>query len=91
MQNTEVPQIIIKCKEGKQIIVLNFLIREKIDSSHLIEVCYYDGVKVGRNDNSDVIVIFSKEIPVAFEISYFSLPVEENKKLLKYFKKLVRV
>ena len=91
LQNLEVPQIIIKCKEGKQIIVLNFLIREKMDSSQLIEVCYYDGVKIGRNDNGDVIVIFSKLIPVAFEISYFSLPVKENKKLLKYFNKLVRL
>ena len=72
-------QIIIICKEGKQIIVLNCLIREKIDSSYLIAACYYDGVKVGRNDNEDVIVIFSKLIPVAFEISYFSLPAKENK------------
>ena len=57
----------------------------------IYKICYYDGVKVGRNDNGDVIVIFSKEIPVVFEICCFSLPIKENKKLLKYFKKLVRV
>ena len=61
-------------------------------------MCYCEGVKVGRNDNGIVIVIFLKEIfsdkkplPVAFEISYFSLPAKESKKLLKYFKKLVKV
>ena len=62
MQNLDTPQIIIKCIEGKWIIVLNFLVREKIYSSYLIEACYCEGVKVGRNDNGDVIVIFSKEI-----------------------------
>ena len=34
MQNIEMPQIIIKCREGRQTIVLNFLIREKF--IHLI-------------------------------------------------------
>ena len=58
MQNLGMPQIIIKYKEGKQIIVLNFLEREKIDSSYLIKACYCEGVKVGRYDNGDVIVIF---------------------------------
>ena len=48
-------------------------------------------MKVGRNDIGDVIVIFSKEIPVAFELNIFSLPVKESKKLLKYFKKLLIV
>ena len=79
------PQIITKCKEGKRIIVLNFLIREKIDSSYLIGACYCEGVKVGRNDNGDAIVIFSKEIPVAFELDYFSLSVKESKETLKIF------
>ena len=73
MQNFNMPQIIIKCKEGKWKVVLNVLIREKIDSS-LIEVYYCEGVKVGRNNNGDVIVIFSKTLPVAVEINYFSLP-----------------
>ena len=55
-------------------------------------------MKVGRNENRDVIVIFSKEIfsdekakplPVAFEISYFYLPVKESKKTLKIIQELL--
>ena len=88
MQNLDMPQIFIKYKEGKRIIVLNFLIREKIDSSSLIEVCYCERVKVGRNDNGDVIVIFSKDVPVAFEIECF-LPVKESKETLKIFQEVI--
>ena len=58
-------------------------------------MCYCEGVKVGRNDNDDVIVIFSKKIfseekpiPVAFDISYFSLPVKDSKKTLKIFQEV---
>ena len=65
------PQIIIKCKEGRQIIVLNFLIREKIDSSYLIEARYYEGIKAGRNDNGDVTVIFQKKFLLLLSLIIF--------------------
>ena len=46
-------------------------------------------MKVGRNDNGDIIVIFSTEIPVAFEINYFSIPIKESKKALKIFQEVI--
>ena len=48
-------------------------------------------MKVGRNGNSDIIVIFSKDvfgengIPVVFETDYFSLPAKEGRGTLKIF------
>ena len=38
----------------------------------------YDGAKVGRNNNNDLIVSFSKEVPVSFEIHYFTIKVKED-------------
>ena len=41
----------------------------------------YDGAKVGRNNNNDLIVSFSKEIPISFEIHYFTIKVKEDESL----------
>ena len=71
IHNLDTPQIIIKCKEGKRTIILNFLIRDTIDSSYLFEACYYERVKVGRNYNGDVIVIFQKKFLLLLSLIIF--------------------
>ena len=81
LQNLNTFQTIVKSKKGKQIILLNFLIREASASQYLTDVFCYEGVKVGRNSNNDLIVSFSKEIPISFEVHYFTIKVEEDESL----------
>ena len=63
------------------------MIKETLESSYLTDVFCYDGAKVGRNNNNDLIVRFSKEIPVSFEIHYFTMKVKEDE-LLQVFKEV---
>ena len=81
LQNLNTFQTIVKSKKGKQIILLNFLIREASASQYLTDVFCYEGTKVGRNSNNDLIVSFSKEIPISFEVHYFTIKVKEDEPL----------
>ena len=71
----------LNLRKGKQIILLNFLIKEASASQYLIDVFCYEGAKVGRNSNNDLIVSFSKEIPISFEVHYFTIKVKEDESL----------
>ena len=81
LQTLNTFQTIVKSKKGKRIILLNFLIRETAESPYLFDIFCYDGAKVGRNNNNDLIVSFSKEIPVNFEVDYFTIKVKEQEPL----------
>ena len=81
LQTLNTFQTIVKSKKGKRIILLNFLIRETAESPYLFDIFCYDGAKVGRNNNNDLIVSFSKEIPVSFEVDYFTIKVKEQEPL----------
>ena len=81
LQNLNTFQTIVKSKKGKQIILLNFLIKEASVSQYLIDVFCYEGAKVGRNSNNDLIVSFSKEVPISFEVYYFTIKVKEDESL----------
>ena len=37
--------------------------------------------KVGRNNNNDLIASFSKEIPVSFEVDYFTIKIKQQEPL----------
>ena len=90
LQNLNTFQTIVKPKKGKRIMLLNFFIRETVESSYLLDVFCYDGAKVGRNNNNDLIVSFSKEIPVSFEIHYFTIKVKEDEPL-QVFKETIHL
>ncbi len=81
LQTLNTFQTIVKSKKGKRIILLNFLIRETAESPHLFDIFCCDGVKVGRNNNNDLIVSYSKEIPVSFEVDYFTIKAKEQEPL----------
>ena len=89
LQNLNTFQTIVKSKKGKQIILLNFLIREASTSQYLTDVFCYEGAKVGRNSNNDLIVSFSKEIPISFEVHYFTIKVKEDE-ALQVFKETIQ-
>ena len=80
LQNLNNFQTVVKSKKGKRIILLNFLIKEA-PAVVSIDVFCYDGAKVGRNSNNDLIVSFSKKIPISFEIDYFTIKVKEDEPL----------
>ena len=90
LRNLNTFQTMVKSKKGKRIIILNFLVRETAKSSYLLDVFFYDGAKVGRNNNNDLIVSFSKEIPVSFEIHYFTIKVKEDESL-QVFKETIHL
>ena len=50
----------------------------------------YDGAKVRRNNNNDLIVSFSMEIPVSFEIHYFTIKAKEDEPL-QVFKETIHL
>ena len=83
-------QTIVKSKKSKRIMLLNFLIRETAESSYLLDVFFYDGAKVGRYNKNDLIVSFSKEILISFEIHYFTIKAKEDDPL-QVFKETIHL
>ena len=73
--------MIIKCKPGKRIIILNIWVREKLESLTSLQVPDY--IKLSKDINENIYAYYSKEPPYDFEIEYFFLKAEQHKLKLK--------
>ena len=63
--------IIIKCKPGKRIIILNIWVRETQDSKFFIRLPEY--VIITKDLNENICAYYNKEPPYYFEIEYFNI------------------
>ena len=70
--------MIIKCKPGKRIIILNIWVRETQDSKFFIRLPEY--VILIKDLNENICAYYNKEPPYDFEIEYFMLKAEQSMK-----------
>ena len=68
--------MIIKCKPGKRIIILNIWVRETQDSKFFIRLPEH--VILTKDLNENIYAYYDKEPPYYFEIEYFMLKAEQS-------------
>ena len=80
--------MIIKCKPGKRIIILNIWVRETQDSEFIIRLPEH--VIITKDLNENIYAYYNKEPPYDFEIEYCMLKANDDKSALEADAEVVR-